>query len=52
MILVAVTGWGQEAHKREAYSAGFDEHFTKPMDPRHLRSLFASMPPPRRQARA
>ena len=44
MVLVAVTGWGQESHKREAYSAGFDQHFTKPMDPRHLRSLFASMP--------
>ena len=37
MLLVAVTGWGQESHKRDAYSAGFDQHFTKPMDPRHLR---------------
>lgn len=45
VMLVAVTGWGQESHKREAYSAGFDEHFTKPMDPTHLRSVFASMPP-------
>jgi len=44
MLLVAVTGWGQESHKREAYSAGFDQHFTKPMDPRHLGSLFAAMP--------
>jgi PAS domain S-box-containing protein len=49
MMLVAVTGWGQEDHKRKAYSAGFDEHFTKPMDPRHLRSLFASMPARRRR---
>ncbi|HXR90990.1 MAG TPA: response regulator, partial [Steroidobacteraceae bacterium] len=44
MVLVAVTGWGQESHKRAAYSAGFDQHFTKPMDPRHLRSIFASVP--------
>jgi len=44
MVLVAVTGWGQESHKHEAYSAGFDQHFTKPMDPRHLRSIFASVP--------
>ena len=44
MVLVAVTGWGQESHKRAAYSAGFDQHFTKPMDPRQLRSLFASVP--------
>ncbi len=50
MVLVAVTGWGQENHKRAARSAGFDEHFTKPMDPRHLRSLFASMPPRREPA--
>jgi CheY-like chemotaxis protein len=50
MMLVAVTGWGQEDHKRKAYSAGFDEHFTKPMDPQHLRSLFASMPARREPA--
>lgn len=43
MVLVAVTGWGQESHKRDAYSAGFDEHFTKPMEPRQLQSIFASM---------
>jgi PAS domain S-box-containing protein len=47
MMLVAVSGWGQDNHKRDAYAAGFDEHFTKPMDPRLLRSIFASMPLPR-----
>jgi signal transduction histidine kinase/CheY-like chemotaxis protein len=47
MMLVAVTGWGQEDDKRKAFAAGFDQHFTKPMDPRHLRSIFSSLPLPR-----
>jgi CheY-like chemotaxis protein/two-component sensor histidine kinase len=32
-VLIAVTGWGQEDDKQKALSAGFDEHFTKPVDP-------------------
>jgi CheY-like chemotaxis protein len=32
-VLIAVTGWGQDDDKRKALSAGFDEHFTKPVDP-------------------
>lgn len=31
-ILVAVTGWGQESDKQLAIAAGFDAHFTKPVD--------------------
>ena len=31
MILVALTGWGQEEDKRKATEAGFDHHFTKPV---------------------
>jgi CheY-like chemotaxis protein len=27
-----VTGWGQSEDKRRAYEAGFDHHFTKPLD--------------------
>jgi len=33
MILVALTGWGQEEDKRLAQEAGFDQHFTKPVSP-------------------
>ncbi len=33
MMLVAVTGWGQENDRQRAESAGFDRHFTKPVDP-------------------
>ena len=32
MLLVAVTGWGQSEDKRRAHEAGFDHHFTKPLD--------------------
>jgi len=32
VLLVAITGWGQEDDKRRAREAGFDHHFTKPVD--------------------
>ena len=32
IAMIAVTGWGQEADKRAAAQAGFDAHFTKPID--------------------
>jgi PAS domain S-box-containing protein len=32
ILLVAVTGWGQTEDKRRAKEAGFDRHFTKPLD--------------------
>jgi PAS domain S-box-containing protein len=32
VLLIAVSGWGQEKDKAEAMSAGFDYHFTKPVD--------------------
>ncbi|MGI9247223.1 MAG: hybrid sensor histidine kinase/response regulator, partial [Steroidobacteraceae bacterium] len=30
--LIALTGWGQEEHRRRALEAGFDHHITKPVD--------------------
>jgi CheY-like chemotaxis protein len=36
VLLIAVTGWGQEQDKQAAQTAGFDYHFTKPVDPRAL----------------
>ena len=44
MILIAVTGWGQEADKRMSQEAGFDHHMVKPVDPRALRELLAELP--------
>ena len=31
MLLIAVTGWGQESDKQRASDAGFDCHLTKPV---------------------
>jgi CheY-like chemotaxis protein len=38
-LLVAVTGWGPSDDSDEATAAGFDCHFTKPLDPAELRRL-------------
>lgn len=37
--LIAITGWGQESDKARAAAAGFDHHFTKPVEPEALISL-------------
>ena len=38
-MIVALTGWGQDEDKRRASEAGFDRHYTKPLDPAELRKL-------------
>ncbi|SFV10588.1 Signal transduction histidine kinase [Pseudoduganella namucuonensis] len=40
-VLVAVTGYGQERDRNEAYAAGFDYHFVKPVDMGRLYALIA-----------
>jgi PAS domain S-box-containing protein len=40
-LLIAATGWGQESDKRMAYDAGFDQHITKPFDPREALAALA-----------
>jgi PAS domain S-box-containing protein len=37
--LVAITGWGQDKDKNEAFAAGFDHHLTKPVDPEKVNRL-------------
>jgi len=32
IVLIAVTGWGQDSDRQAAMAAGFDAHFTKPID--------------------
>ncbi|MET0282327.1 MAG: response regulator [Steroidobacteraceae bacterium] len=39
IYLVAVTGWGQAKDRAMAREAGFDEHYTKPLDPDHLQNI-------------
>ena len=43
VVLIAVTGWGQEEDKRQAREAGFDLHQVKPLDPTLLQELLASL---------
>ena len=43
MILIAVTGWGQDDDKRKAREAGFDHHMLKPVDPQVLINMLAGL---------
>jgi len=38
-VLIAVTGWGHEDDRRRSLAAGFEAHFTKPVDPSALRTM-------------
>jgi PAS domain S-box-containing protein len=44
-VLIAVTGWGQEADKRRAFEAGFNHHLTKPIDPETVEALLQAVSP-------
>jgi signal transduction histidine kinase/CheY-like chemotaxis protein len=44
LILVALTGWGQEEDQRRSREVGFDHHFTKPVDAAVLESLLSEPP--------
>jgi CheY-like chemotaxis protein/anti-sigma regulatory factor (Ser/Thr protein kinase) len=41
LLLIAVTGWGAQGDVERATAAGFDYHFTKPVEPAKLISLLA-----------
>jgi CheY-like chemotaxis protein len=43
ILLVALTGWGQDEDRRQASEAGFDRHFTTPVDPLDIEKLVASL---------
>lgn len=42
-LLIALTGWGQEEDKRRAVEAGFDQHFTKPVDPTDVMNIITKL---------
>jgi len=41
VVLIAVTGWGQDEDRRRSHEAGFDHHMVKPVDPQALLSMIA-----------
>ncbi|MET0320697.1 MAG: ATP-binding protein [Duganella sp.] len=43
VILIAVTGYGDEQARRQAAAAGFDHHFVKPIDPARLVALLSTI---------
>lgn len=50
MILVAATGWGQEADVRQSLEAGFDAHLTKPLNVGRVKALLDELAAQRRPA--
>jgi signal transduction histidine kinase/CheY-like chemotaxis protein len=51
VVLVAMTGWGQEEDKRRSSEAGFDFHLVKPVALEALEQLLASLENPDREVR-
>lgn len=46
VLIVAVTGWGQEADRQQSRAAGIDHHLLKPVDPAVLQDLINSVTAP------
>jgi len=44
VVIVALTGWGQEEDRRKSREAGFDQHYVKPIDPAVVVRLLAELP--------
>jgi PAS domain S-box-containing protein len=45
IVLIAVTGWGQDEDRRRAFEAGCDHHLTKPIAPEAVESLLLALDP-------
>ena len=43
IVIVAMTGWGQEEDRRKSNEAGFNSHMVKPVDHAALMTLLASL---------
>ncbi len=43
IVLVALTGWGQEEDRRKSQDAGFDFHMVKPIEPAALEKLLTGL---------
>jgi two-component system CheB/CheR fusion protein len=45
LVLIALTGWGQEEDRQRTRAAGFDHHLLKPVDLAAIQGLLASLEP-------
>ena len=43
VMLIAVTGWGQDDDRQRSLEAGFDHHLVKPVDPQALMLMLAGI---------
>jgi PAS domain S-box-containing protein len=43
VTLIALTGWGQERDKEQALAAGFNHHFTKPVEPARISKILRTL---------
>jgi CheY-like chemotaxis protein len=43
VVLVALTGYGQEADRQRSHEAGFDHHLVKPVDFEAVQEIFATV---------
>jgi CheY-like chemotaxis protein len=43
LLLVAITGWGQDEDRRKSHEAGFHQHLTKPVDPSLVEALIRAL---------
>jgi PAS domain S-box-containing protein len=43
MVMVALTGWGQDEDRRKSKEAGFDQHMVKPVDLDALQAMLAAL---------
>lgn len=44
ILIIALTGWGQEDDRRKSADAGFDNHLVKPVNLTELMNLLAGLP--------
>jgi CheY-like chemotaxis protein len=44
LVLVALTGWGQQEDRERSKAAGFTTHMVKPVDPDRIMTLLESLP--------
>jgi len=45
IVLIALTGWGQDEDRQKSQAAGFDHHLVKPVDYAALAKLLAELRP-------
>jgi CheY-like chemotaxis protein len=43
VVMIALTGWGQDDDRRRSTDAGFDRHLVKPVDPLMLEKLMSDL---------